>query len=127
MTSFALMASLAAALLPSAPAEAVKIKPAQDVSGTVIVKVLPGAHSKDSNYILEGETPCDFNADARFEEMKKTLNERFSKMFELKASLEKNQAIISAKWDEYYAMNTAYQKELKKLVADWVTDNMYAK
>ena len=60
------------------------------------------------------------------ETLKAALDERFAYMFELKAALENAQGIMSAKWEEYYAMHEKYNRELKKIVSAWVTEQNYS-
>lgn len=135
MTSLIAMASILAALAPTG-ANLPQTRPAPMPNGTIIVKILPGAvNTMEPNYIIDGqgnaqkiETPAkqsQSTPDSRLEEMKKVLNERFKSMFELKNELDKTQGEMSRKWEEYYSMNQAYNKELKKIIADWVTDNNY--
>ncbi len=119
-----LLASAALSLVSLVPVAAPKHieKPPLADGDSVIVKIMPHrAEKADGNYIVEGET----NADTRYEELKKALDERFSHMFELKAKLDKYQSVVSAKWDEYYVLHEQYNRELKKIIASWVTENNY--
>ena len=120
------MASLAltlASLVPaSAPAQTAK-KPLAE-GGSVIVRVLPHKDVRtDGNYVVEGEESKD--AQARYDELKSALDERFAHMFELKAKLEAQQNRLSSAWDEYYTLHECYNRELKKIIAAWVTESNY--
>ena len=53
------------------------------------------------------------------------LGKEKSDMFELKAKLDKYQSVVGAKWDEYYKLHEQYNRELKKIIASWVTENNY--
>ena len=44
-------------------------------------------------------------------------------MFALKAELDKMSAENEAKWQEYWTMHEAYQRQLKRLIAVWVMDS----
>lgn len=87
-------------------------KDTKDIKNTKDIQILPGVTLQQENT-------------ARFEQMKQKLNERFKYMFDLKKNLDYQQAVNSANWNEYYALQQAYEKEMKKLVADWVTDMQY--
>ena len=65
------------------------------------------------------------DSDKSYIEKKKKLDEEFKIMFELKKQLDACQGAMSAKWEEYYALSRAYNEELQKLVASWVTDSLY--
>lgn len=54
--------------------------------------------------------------------MKAALDKKFERMFELKAELDKENSETQAKWNEYYALNRAYEKALKRIIAVWVMD-----
>lgn len=120
------LAATAATLLPSAAVKP-QTKPAPPPSGTIIVKMLPDSAVKnDGNYAVDpGFSQDAASADSRYNEMKQVLDERFAYMFDLKKNLDTTQADTAAKWDEYYAMRQAYEKQLKKIIADWVTDQQY--
>lgn len=64
-------------------------------------------------------------ADGNYQKMKQQLDENFKVMFELKKELDASQSRMSAKWEEYYALQQAYNKQLQKIVASWVTDSLY--
>lgn len=124
------LALSAAALVPS-PATKPQPKPAPQPAGTVIVKLLPGVEKNavkaDGDYVVDpgfSQEPVK-DADARYQEMKDVLDERFDYMFQLKKELDAASAATNAKWDEYYQLRQAYEKQLKKLIADWVTDQQY--
>lgn len=92
--------------------------------GAVLVKILPvprvierKAEVKSADYVMEND------ADAIYEKLKAELDAKFAKMFELKSELDAQQEIASKKWNEYWTMNEAYNKQLKKIVAAWVTQN----
>lgn len=70
------------------------------------------------NYEVENE----MTADKRYDEMKAALDKKFERMFELKAELDKENSETQAKWNEYYALNRAYEKALKRIIAVWVMD-----
>lgn len=107
--------SLGLAVLPQIQPKIVNVeKPA--TPGTVYVQL---EKAVDGSYVLEQ------SADARYKELKAKLDENFKQMFALKTALEKQQAITSAKWDEYYALRNEYEKQLKKIVADWVMSMQY--
>lgn len=135
----------AAALIPLAaiPVGASVCKPQakpMPVKGEIVIK-LGGEEQrkislpKGDVYEVEGETSAPVrpekqprtvsDADANFQKMKDKLNENFKYMFELKSELEQMQNITQNKWNEYYALRDAYEKQLKKIIADWVTDNQY--
>lgn len=63
------------------------------------------------------------SADSRYEEMKAELDERFEKMFALKAELDRASQENEKKWQEYWEMHNAYEKQLKRLIAIWVMDS----
>ena len=72
----------------------------------------------------DGATEVD-DVKARYESMKKQLDENFKVMFELKRELDAAQNRMSSKWEEYYALQQQYNKQLQKIVAAWVTDTLY--
>ena len=110
-----------AALVPAPVKKAEKPPLAQ--LDSLVVKVMPQkAERVDGNYLIEGEQKT---ADERYNELKAALDERFKHMFELKAALDKAQSAMSSKWNEYYALSEKYNKELKKIIAAWVTENNY--
>ena len=96
-------------------------------SGTVIVKVMPRASAADGNYVIEGEDYKEQKKtpDEKYAEMKAELDARFKHMFELKNEIDRQNKLMGDKWDEYYVLREAYEKELKKIVADWVTEQNY--
>ena len=65
------------------------------------------------------------DVDKSYIDKKRKLDEDFRIMFELKKQLDCYQGTMSAKWEEYYALQQAYNEELQKLVSAWVTDNLY--
>ncbi len=125
--------ALAAASVACAPVSQAKDKPVppQIPGGTIIVGILPGAQRPDGNYrVLDEQNSTSQSssfsgADSRYEEMKASLDARFSKMFELKAELDRSQAEVSAKWEEYNVLRQAYERQLKRIIADWVTEMNY--
>lgn len=119
------IAAVTLSLLAAVPAPGNKEirKPPLAQPESVIVKLLPhAARRADGNYVVEGEQ----NAEQRYNDMKAALDAKFEHMFELKASLEKEQQQMSAKWEEYYALHDRYNKELKKIIAAWVVDTDYS-
>ena len=70
------------------------------------------------NYQIENEK----SADARYDELKAALDKKFERMFELKKELDEENSETQAKWNEYYALNRAYERALKRIIAVWVTD-----
>lgn len=66
----------------------------------------------------------DANAE-RYEDMKKELDETFKVMFDLKKELDDTQTHISAKWDEYYSLKQAYDRQLQKIINAWLTESLY--
>lgn len=118
-----LTAAMTLATLVPAPGFKEAVKPPLSGGGTVIVKVLPHRVERADGAYATEEKPQD--ARARYEEKKKELDKRFAHMFELKASLDKQQSEMSAKWDEYYVLHEKYNKELKRIIASWVTDFDY--
>ena len=78
---------------------------------------LPDITVVGENYEIEN------SADSRYEELKAALDARFEKMFALKAELDKMSAENEAKWQEYWTMHEAYQRQLKRLIAVWVMDS----
>ena len=70
------------------------------------------------NYQIEDEK----SADARYDELKAALDKKFERMFELKKELDEENSETQAKWNEYYALNRAYERALKRIIAVWVTD-----
>lgn len=70
------------------------------------------------NYQIENEK----SADARYDELKAALDKKFERMFELKKELDAENSETQAKWNEYYALNRAYERALKRIIAVWVTD-----
>ena len=120
------IATVALSLAAMLPAQGFKeaIKPPVIDGDSVIIKCLPHRERQvDGDYTVEETENKD--ASARYEELKKALDERFAHMFELKAKLEKQQAEMSKKWDEYYILHEKYNHELKKIVAAWVTEENY--
>ena len=105
-------------------AQAPKPTPAPLPNGTVIVKVIPSANAYDGNYTVDGEETKK-TPDERYAEMKAKLDERFSYMFELKKEMDEHNMQANAKWEEYHALHQAYERQLKKLIADWVTEQSY--
>lgn len=69
------------------------------------------------NYEIEN------SADSRYEQLKAALDEKFDKMFRLKAELDAQNAETEKKWNEYYAMRNAYEKQLKRIISIWVMDS----
>ncbi|MCL2797300.1 MAG: hypothetical protein FWD58_04530 [Firmicutes bacterium] len=72
-------------------------------------------------------------ADTRYNAQKARLDEQYAPMFELKAELDSMKSQQSSKWEEYYALHQSYEKQLVRLVSDWVdgqgadtTDNVKA-
>lgn len=121
------LAVAATCAAPGANAQAPQPKPAPLPSGTVIVKVLPGAAQTDGDYVIDegmSVTPHK-TADEKYAEMKAALDERFERMFELKNEIDKHNQQANAYWEEYYALRDAYEKQLKKIIADWVTEQNY--
>lgn len=111
-------------------------RPAPPPQGTIIISLLPGEHkggipaakSDQPNYAVEGTTQKDtaqktvdgiVSADEIYEQMKAKLDEKFERMFKLKAELDKAQEETANKWNEYYAMRNMYEKQLKRIIADW--------
>ena len=134
MVNLATVLSVAASLT-SVNAQAPAPKPAPLPSGTVIVKVIrqhDGDRAKtrayDGNYDIDGEFSQDtkVSPDEKYAEMKKKLDERFAYMFELKKEMDEQNQLANAKWEEYYALREAYERQLKKIIADWVTEQNYA-
>ena len=113
---------MAVAALVPAPVKKAEKPPLAQLD-SLVVKVMPQkAERVDGNYLIEGEQKT---ADERYNELKAALDERFKHMFELKAALDKAQSAMSSKWNEYYALSEKYNKELKKIIAAWVTENNY--
>lgn len=84
--------------------------------GSVYLKIQ--AEVSGDNYEVEGDkTPDD-----RYNELKAALDKKFQRMFELKAELDRANAETQEKWNEYYALNQAYEKALKRIIAVWVMD-----
>ncbi len=118
-----------------------KVCPPLAADGTVIVKVLPRhnhgesenlkgiasrTESADGDYMIDADMSFGGkSADDRYAELKAALDEKFSYMFELKASLDRMQSEIGEKWNEYYALQEKYNHELKKIVGSWVTEITY--
>ncbi len=136
MVNLATVLSVAASLT-SVNAQAPAPKPAPLPSGTVIVKVIQKqdgdraktrAKAYDGNYDIDGEFSQDtkVSPDEKYAEMKKKLDERFAYMFELKKEMDEQNQLANAKWEEYYALREAYERQLKKIIADWVTEQNYA-
>jgi len=101
-------AVMAVAALVPAPVKKAEKPPLAQLD-SLVVKVMPQkAERVDGNYLIEGE--------------QKTADERYN---ELKAALDKAQSAMSSKWNEYYALSEKYNKELKKIIAAWVTENNY--
>ena len=141
MVNLATVLSVAATLANVNAAEAPRPAPAPLPSGTVIVKVMPAAraheeHKKsagnaktyDGNYEIDGDMLQEKtkSPDERYAEMKAKLDERFAYMFELKDEIEKHNSLSNAMWEEYHALREAYERQLKKIIADWVTELNYA-
>ncbi len=63
--------------------------------------------------------------DERYDEMKKELDDTFKVMFDLKKQLDDTQTYISSKWDEYYSLKKAYDKQLQKIIDAWLTESLY--
>ena len=135
-----------AATLTSVNAQAPKPAPAPLPNGTVIVKVIPKANNEkhgekrreanadarakayDGNYDIDGDFAQDakVSPDEKYAAMKQKLDERFAYMFELKKEMDEQNQLANAKWEEYYALREAYERQLKKIIADWVTEQNYA-
>lgn len=106
--------ALLAALAPvKEPTKLEKITP--PVPGKTIVL------SVDGDYRVEGES----SANNTYESLKAALDEKFSAMFELKEKLDKLQNDACKMQEEYYALNAAYNRELKKIIAAYVTESHY--
>lgn len=112
----AIMSAVAAAVPAEAPKHIEK-PPLAGIGSLIIMQEEPRA--ADGNYIIEG------SAQDRYNELKAKLDERFEHMFRLKAELEKAQSKLSAKWEEYHMLNERYNRELKKIIAAWVTESNY--
>ena len=114
------------ALTATIPSEGFKeaIKEPLIEAPSEIVRVLPKrTATTDGNYVLDGES--EDKVQTRYEEMKKNLDEKFQKMFELKAELDAVQGKISEKWEEYYALREKYNRELKRIISAWLTSEGY--
>jgi len=61
-------------------------------------------------------------ADMRYNQLKTRLDEQYAHMFALKSELDDMQNMQTAKWQEYHALQQSYDKQLKRIISDWVTD-----
>ena len=95
------------------PANLEKVQPA--IPGRTIVL------SVDGDYRVEGET----SKKSSYESLKAALDERFSAMFALQARINELHGETSKLQEEYYALNRAYNHELKKIIAAYVTESDY--
>ena len=121
--SIATLLLAAIAAIPSEGLKEAEYEPLNE-NQSIIVRVLPKrTESVDGNYVVEGTG--EVTAQSSYEEMKKKLDEKFSKMFELKAELDDAQSKMSAKWEEYYALRDKYNRELKRIISAWVTGEEY--
>lgn len=115
--------ALALASLVPAPGhkEIVKLPLAGD--GSVIVKVMPHrAITADGDYLIEGQTK---DATGRYEELKRALDERYSRMFDLREEINRTRGEVKDKLEEYRALRESYHRELKRIIATWVTESDY--
>ena len=110
-----LASALAATVIPAAAPKHIE-KPPLAESAIVVVEDVRAA---DANYVIES------SAQDRYAELKAQLDERFAYMFELKAELENAQSNLTAKWEEYHALNSKYNRELNKIISAWVTESNY--
>lgn len=120
------IATLLLALTAAIPSEGYNevVKEPLNENQSIIVRVLPKRTLfTDGNYVLEGEREAE--SQTRYEEMKKKLDEKFARMFELKAELDAAQSQLSNKWDEYYTLHEKYNRELKRIISAWVTGEEY--
>ena len=125
MKAIGTIAVTLAALLPAAGMKEKIKQPLADKADKAAVRVLPHKSAPvDGDYTVDGE--MNVSADEHYKQLKAALDERFAYMFELKAALENAQGIMSAKWEEYYAMHEKYNRELKKIVGAWVTEQNYS-
>lgn len=113
------ISAIVSALTATVPAAAPKHIEKPPLAGSIVITVQKEARAADGNYVIEG------SAQDRYNELKSQLDERFAHMFKLKAELENAQSNLSAKWEEYYALNLKYNHELKKIIAAWVTESNY--
>lgn len=98
---------------------------ARDTKDTKDIKDSRVQVRRDGVIAVDPATDSSVTADSSYEKHKAVLDARFAKMFELKSTLDNQQQMHNAMWEEYYSMHQAYQKELKKIIADWVTDLHY--
>lgn len=121
------IATLLLALSAAIPSEGFKEAEKEPLheEQSIIVRLLPKrTEAADGNYVLDGSD--EVKAGSRYEEMKKKLDEKFSRMFELKAELDAAQSELSAKWDEYYALHEKYSRELKRVISAWLYSENYS-
>ena len=109
--------SLALALLAllaplKEPARLEKVQPA--VPGKTIVL------SVDGDYRVE-----ERGTKNSYASLKAALDERFSEMFAIKERLAALDEETSKLRDEYYVLKEAYNRELKKIIAAFVTESNY--
>lgn len=139
MNALLSLLTLVASLSGGCDIDALPQNPAVDVAKKIEINV----SGDDTNYRYDGETneregekrrrpPVPRTADEQMSDVDKSyidkkhkLDEDFRIMFELKKQLDCYQGTMSAKWEEYYALQQAYNEELQKLVSAWVTDNLY--
>ena len=120
------IATILLALTAAVPSEGFKEAAKEPLieDPAIIVRVLPKrTEAADGNYVLDNESKAKL--ETRYEEMKKNLDEKFERMFELKAELDAAQNKISEKWEEYHALREKYNRELKRIISAWLTSEGY--
>ncbi|MCL2062357.1 MAG: hypothetical protein FWH03_07030 [Firmicutes bacterium] len=95
-----------------APAEKRRILPA--------AAPIEGLGDEDNNIDTPRRDSQTNSADTRYHQLKARLNEAYAHMFELKAELDAMQSAQTAKWEEYHLLRQAYERQLKRIIADWV-------
>lgn len=86
--------------------------------GTIYIKAVPPCvNVSGENYEIEN------SADKRYEEMKAMLDKKFERMFAIKAKLNEINSKTDKMWEEYHSLNREYEKQLKAIIAVWVTEN----
>lgn len=122
----AMSAILAATPAPTAMPETKPAPPAP--GGTIIVRIIPDVNRNIEN--TKGNIPTQFSAeqtpDDRYNALKAKLDERFSKMFDIKKEIDTMNDSVTSKWEEYNALRQIYERQLKRIISEWVTDLNYS-
>jgi hypothetical protein len=113
-----LLCTLAAAVAP--PAQ--RMPATRPADGSVIVSVTrtEAQPTDETRPLPAGNAHKRVTADEHYESLKAELDAQFSRMFDLKEELDAANEEQQKKWEEYHLLRAAYERKLKRLIAQWV-------